>query len=99
MDDHDTQDAAAPSQGSPRTGWYRSSSGTVMHADGPDMRRALADQGWTEIDEDQAKQSIASGIQLVVDRSDSGGTFDADAVRAAVRDEAPTPRRRREPQG
>lgn len=77
-----------------RTGWYRSRSGTVMHADGPDQKRAYEDRGWTEISEQEAKDIVATGAQLVVDPRDGKGTFDADAVQAAVRDEAgPDPKR------
>lgn len=77
-----------------RTGWFKSPSGTVMHADGPDQKRAFADRGWEEITEDQAKDIVATGAQLVLDRRDSRGTFDADAVARAVRDEAgPDPKR------
>ncbi|SNR33074.1 hypothetical protein [Blastococcus mobilis] len=79
-----------------RTGWYRSPSGTIAHADGPDQKRAFADRGWDEISEDDAKTAIAEGVQLTVDRGDTKGTFDADAVNAAVANESTSrPRRRR----
>lgn len=70
-----------------RTGWFRSPSGNVAHADGPDQKRAYSDRGWTEIDEADAKEHIASGVQIGYD-ADTRGTFDADTNDRAVRDES-----------
>lgn len=83
--------AALPpvSGGTPRTGWYRSPSSYVAHADGPSQRRAFADRGWVEISEDKARELLASSVTLEVDRTDANGTFDADGVAKAVREEAP----------
>jgi hypothetical protein len=71
----------------PRTGWFKGPSGSVMHADGPDQLRVLTDRGWTAITEQQAKDIIAAGTHLTV-QSDVKGTFDADAVGDAIRNES-----------
>lgn len=69
------------------TGWFKSPDGGLFHADGPSQVRALLDRGWTEIEEAEAKTAVAAGTHLEVGRADTAGTFDADAVRDAVRDE------------
>jgi hypothetical protein len=75
--------------------WYRSPSGRLAHADGPGQAAAFGGRGWTEVDEAEAHAEIAQGVELTVDTADTTGTFDADAVKQAVRDEAPTARPRR----
>lgn len=75
--------------------WYRSPSGRLAHADGPSQTAAYLGRGYTPVDETQATAEIAAGVELRLDPTDTAGTFDADAVQAAVRDETTTPRRRR----
>lgn len=74
--------------------WYRSPGGVLAHADGPSQVRAYVGRGYTEVDEATARKEIGDGITLTVDPAGSDGTFDAESVARAVRDES-TGRRRR----
>lgn len=71
----------------PRDGWFRSPGGVLAHADGPSQVRAFTGRGYTPVDDAEARKEIGDGLRLEVDRTDSKGTFDAEAVKQAVRDE------------
>lgn len=79
--------------------WYRSPSGHLTHADGPSQVAALTGRGYTPVPDEEAVAEVAEGADLVVDAADTSGTFDADAVNTAVRDEAPPTARARRRKG
>lgn len=71
-----------------RSGWYRSPGGVLAHADGPSQVAAFEGRGYQAVDEAEAKREIGDGITLTVDRRDRvKGTFDAQDVARAVREE------------
>lgn len=74
--------------------WYRSPGGVLTHADGPSQVTAFVDRGYTEVSDADAAKEIGDGLTLTVD-SATAGTFDADAVKAAVRDESTARRPRK----
>lgn len=76
-----------------REGWFRSPGGVLAHADGPSQVRAFVDRGYVEVSDDVARKEIGDGITLTVDRTDAKGTFDAESVKRAVKDESTGTRR------
>ena len=74
-------------RGTLRGGWFRSPDGVLAHADRPSQARAFTDRGYTAVPEFEAVKEITDGLQLIVDRDDSKGTFDAESVWQAVADE------------
>lgn len=83
-----------PATAAIREGWFRSPGGVLAHADGPSQVAAFTGRGYTPVAEAEARKEIGDGLRLVVDPSDSKGTFDDAAVKAAVKNESTTRRRR-----
>jgi hypothetical protein len=75
----------------PGSGWFLSPTGVPAYADGASQARAYVGRGYTEMSDDEAKELIGDGIRLHVSRADAKGTFDADQVDRAVREEGGQP--------